>query len=317
MSIPNKTKNFMINNMFIIVVVLAIQLSMGQTMETKQIKLSGQNLEINYLKAGKGKQKWVLVHGLGSYSKAYNKILAHLPKEVEAYALDLPGFGESPLGNQTISMAGYAHAVNDFVNTLGLKKVVLFGHSMGGQVAMTLALENPKWLKSLVLLAPAGIEQFTEKDKEWFGAVVNKELYLNLSDDQIRQNFNVNFYGFQLPEDALFMYQDRMKIKEDSAKYKQYCITIVHCIKAMLSGQVYDQLESIKTPILVFYGKNDALIPNKILHPDLTIAQLTEKLNQDYPEIQTELVDKAGHFVLWDQTETIIKETEKFIDAHK
>lgn len=317
MSILNKTKNLFINNMSIIVAVLAIQLSMGQTMETKQITLADQNLEINYLKAGKGKQKWVLVHGLGSYSKAYNKILNNLPKGVEAYALDLPGFGESPLGNQTISMASYAHVVNNFINTLGLKKVVLFGHSMGGQVAMTLALENPKWLKSLVLLAPAGIEQFTEKDKAWFDAVVNKELYLNLSDDQIRQNFNVNFYGFQLPEDALFMYEDRMKIKEDSTKYEQYCITIVNCIKAMLSGPVYDRLESIKAPVLVFYGKNDALIPNKILHPDLTIAQLTEKLNQDYPKIQTMLVDKAGHFVLWDQTESIIKETEKFIDAHK
>jgi len=274
-------------------------------------------MEIHYLKTGSGKTKWVLVHGLGSYSKAYTKILSALPKHVEAYALDLPGFGNTLSNGATISMENYATVVDEFIKELGLKNVVLMGHSMGGQIAMTAAMTNPKWLKNLILFAPAGIEQFTEKDHAWFEAVVTESLYLNLTDEQIRQNFNVNFYGMQLPEDAEFMYQDRIKIKEDPEAYKTYCSTIVKSIKAMLSGPVYDEINQIKVPTLVLFGKNDLLIPNKILHPDLTIAQLVETLQKDYPQTTNKLIDEAGHFIIWDQSEKVVKEIQNFTNAHK
>ncbi|WP_437397888.1 alpha/beta fold hydrolase [Flagellimonas lutimaris] len=294
-----------------------IQYSMGQDIASKKISLPNQNLEIHYQQAGHGKAKWVLIHGLGSYSKAYIKILSDLPKHVEAYALDLPGFGDTPLNGTTITMENYAAVVDGFIKELGLKNVVLAGHSMGGQVAITAAIQQPKWLKSLVLFAPAGIERFTEKDHAWFEAVATESLYLNLTDEQIRQNFNVNFYGMQLPEDAEFMYQDRIRIKEDSETYKTYCSTTVSSIKAMLSGPVYDQIGQIKVPTLVLFGKNDLLIPNKILHPDLTIAQLMETLQNDYPTTTNKLLDEAGHFIIWDQSEKVVEEIEKFTDTHK
>ncbi|MDF0708845.1 alpha/beta fold hydrolase [Flagellimonas okinawensis] len=294
-----------------------IQNSMGQEIESKKIHLSDQQLEIHYLKAGNGKTKWVLIHGLGSYSKAYNKILSNLPDHVEAYALDLPGFGETKTSHDTISMESFAVIVNDFVMELGLTDVVLMGHSMGGQIAMTLAVTNPTWLKNLVLLAPAGIETFTEKDRAWFDAVVTESLYLNLTDEQIRQNFNINFNGMQLPEDAEFMYRDRIKIKEDQEYYEEYCKTTVGSIKAMLEGPVYLQIEKIKAPILVLFGQNDALIPNKILHPDLTVDHLMEGLTNDYPSIQHKVLERAGHFIIWDRTNKVLEEIETFTQAHK
>ncbi|SDR07481.1 alpha/beta fold hydrolase [Flagellimonas zhangzhouensis] len=293
------------------------QNSMGQDIASKKIHLPDQKLEIHYLQAGQGKTKWVLIHGLGSYSKAYNKILSNLPEHVEAYALDLPGFGETALNGTTISMENYASVVDEFIKELDLQHVVLAGHSMGGQVAMTAAINQPKWLKSLILFAPAGIEQFTAKDHAWFEAVATESLYLNLTDEQIRQNFNVNFYGMQLPQDAEFMYQDRIKIKKDSEGYKTYCSTTVASIKAMLSGPVYDQIGQIKVPTLVLFGKNDLLIPNKILHPDLTIAQLMETLQNDYPTTTNKLLDEAGHFIIWDQSEKVVEEIQNFTDAHK
>ncbi|WP_275614686.1 alpha/beta fold hydrolase [Flagellimonas yonaguniensis] len=300
-----------------IIAMLFTQTGMGQTTTSKKIKLPNQNLEIHYLKAGHGKTKWVLIHGLGSYSKAYNKILSNLPKNVEAFALDLPGFGKTDLNGTSISMEDYAEVVDGFIHELGLKKVVLMGHSMGGQIAMTLALENPKWLKELILLSPAGIEQFTDKDRAWFDAVITESLYLNLTDEQIRQNFNINFYQGKLPEDAEFMYQDRIKIKEDTEAYKTYCSTIVRSIKAMLAGPVYGQIGQFKVPTMVLFGKNDLLIPNTILHPDLTIDLLMETLQHDYPQTTNKLIDEAGHFIIWDQSEKVVEEIQNFTNAHK
>ncbi|WP_375334215.1 alpha/beta fold hydrolase [Flagellimonas sp. C4] len=300
-----------------IIVILFTQSGMGQEITSKKVKLQEQDMEVHYLHTGHGTTKWVMVHGLGSYSKAYTKILSNLPEHVEAYALDLPGYGKTPMGDQPISMENYATIVNGFVEELGLDKVVLMGHSMGGQIAITLALKNPKWLKNLILFSPAGIERFSMEDRKWFDTVATESLYLNLTDEQIRQNFNINFYGNQLPQDAEFMYQDRLKIKGDPEAYKQYCSTIAASINAMLSSPVYNHLGAIEVPTLVLFGRNDLLIPNRILHPDLTIEQLMEKLNKDYPNIPNTIIDKAGHFIIWDQAQHVIELTNEFKEAHK
>lgn len=285
---------------------------MAQEITSKKIILPEEDLKIHYLQAGHGKTKWVLVHGLGSYAKAFTKLMEGLPKGIEAYALDLPGFGDTPLGNQKTTMAAYAKVLDAFVRALDLDDVVLMGHSMGGQIAMTAALENPDWLKEMVLLAPAGIEQFTDEDRQWLRTVTTEALFLNLTDEQIRHNFNINFHGGQLPKEALFMYEDRLKIKQDKDAYAEYCATIVGCIQGMLSAPVYSELERLQVPTLVLFGKNDALIPNRILHPTLTLEQMMVDLHKYHPKIQSTIMDQAGHFIIWDQANAIIKETKHF-----
>lgn len=285
---------------------------MGQEITSINIMLPGQDLKIHYLQAGHGTTKWVLVHGLGSYAKAYTKMMGALPEGVEAYALDLPGFGQTAKGNQHTTMENYAKVVDGFIRALHLDDVVLMGHSMGGQIAMTAALENPDWLKKMVLLAPAGIERFSEKDQKWLHTVTTESLYMNLTDEQIRQNFNINFYGGQLPKDAMFMYEDRLALKQDKDSYAEYCATLVGCIQGMLSAPVYSELERIAVPTLILFGKEDALIPNRILHPTLTMEQMMEELHKDHPKIKSKLLEHSGHFIIWDQANGIIKETEKF-----
>ncbi len=73
----------------------------------------------------------------------------------------------------------------------------------------------------------------------------------------------------------------------------------------MLDEPVYGKIADIKVPILVIYGKGDMLIPNKILHPQLSLDTLLEKLKTDYPKIKTKQLEEAGHFVLWDQSDAV------------
>lgn len=289
-----------------------IHLSMGQEHMKTTLTTSETTIEIDYQKWGNGDKKWVLVHGLGSYSRAFDKLLKQLPEDVEAYALNLPGFGGTEVGTFEISMPNYAKLVQDFVTNHALTDVVLIGHSMGGQIAMNVAMAQPDWLKKLIVLAPAGVEQFSAQDRTWFGAVVTEALYLNLSDAQIKQNFNLNFYGGTLPEDAQFMYEDRLTIKEDEENYKVYCATIVRCIYAMLDNLIYEKIPSIASKTLVIFGKDDALIPNKILHPQLNLTSLMEALQNNAPPITISMLDNAGHFVMWDQANQVIKLIEEF-----
>lgn len=73
----------------------------------------------------------------------------------------------------------------------------------------------------------------------------------------------------------------------------------------MLAEPVYDKIADIEVPIQIIYGKNDMLIPNKILHPQLNLETILEKLKKDYPNIKTDQFDEAGHFVLWDQSDPV------------
>ena len=93
----------------------------------------------------------VLVHGAGGD-------LMHWPAELRrlhgrrVYALDLPGHGKTG-GAALEDIAAYAEAVNAWADTSGLRRYVLGGHSMGGAIALELALRHPGRLAGLLLLS--------------------------------------------------------------------------------------------------------------------------------------------------------------------
>jgi len=96
------------------------------------------------------KRNLVLVHGAGGDHTHWPAALRRLAG-VTVYALDLPGHGRSA-GRGRTSIDDYADTVHLFVQTLGLKRASLAGHSMGGAVAQTLALRRPVWLVGVVLI---------------------------------------------------------------------------------------------------------------------------------------------------------------------
>ncbi len=104
-----------------------------------------------WLEAGAG-PALVLVHGAGGAGDLWAPQLEGLANVARVIAPDLPGHG--PLaGRPRASVAAYAAWLLQFLDALGLGRVVLGGHSMGGAVAQTLALERPERLAGLVLVA--------------------------------------------------------------------------------------------------------------------------------------------------------------------
>ena len=299
-------KSMRAKSFFFLSTFLTLSTLMSQDFENSELFLPKSKVVVNFQQGGDGNHTIVLIHGLGSNSKAFKKNVPALAKKAVVITLDLPGYGESELGDLVPGIDNYAKVISEFIELKNVSDVTLVGHSMGGQIAMHLAAnQQPSWLRSLVLLSPAGLERFTDDEKKWFHTVVNDQLYLNMTDEQIEQNFNMNFFGGKLPEDARFMVNERFELKKDSEKYKTYVATIVKSIYAMLAEPVYDKIAEIDVPIEVIFGRNDMLIPNKILHPQLGLEEILKKLIKDYPKIHTEQFDKAGHFVLWDQSEAV------------
>jgi pimeloyl-ACP methyl ester carboxylesterase len=106
---------------------------------------------------GRGGLPVVLVHSLAGNSTHWSAQLDHLRRSRRTVALDLRGHGRSePPKNGDYTIAGIAGDVAAVVDTLGLERFVLVGHSMGGGVALEYAGLHPDRVAGLVLLDPIG-----------------------------------------------------------------------------------------------------------------------------------------------------------------
>ena len=79
----------------------------------------------------------ILVHGLGMSKEVWRPVVPLLAPEREVVAIDLPGFGASPPGPETVE--GLAQAVATFANELGFDRPHVAGNSLGGGIALALA----------------------------------------------------------------------------------------------------------------------------------------------------------------------------------
>src|SRR3972149_1787497 len=97
----------------------------------------------------------VYVHGAGGNGEYGRKFLDVLAEDHSPLALDFPGHGRSGGTESLGSVPAYGDFLDAFVRTLGLRPVVLVGHSMGGAVAIDFTLRHPEAVDALVLVATA------------------------------------------------------------------------------------------------------------------------------------------------------------------
>jgi len=105
----------------------------------------------------------VILHGLLGSSRNWGLVTKALADKVRVHALDLPNHGQSP-HQEELSFQSMADAVLEWMDSEGLNKVHLLGHSLGGKVAMFFADEHPDRLESLIVadIAPKDYEPHSQ-----------------------------------------------------------------------------------------------------------------------------------------------------------
>ena len=279
----------------------------------KKVYLPENEFTIAYTDEGKGDNTIILIHGLGSYLRAWEKNIGELSKNNRVIAIDLPGYGKSSKEPHTGMMTFYAGIVNELVKELKLNKVVIGGHSMGGQIGMTTYLKYPQIVKGLVLAAPAGFERFTKGQKQWFRDVMTVDGVRLTTPEGIQNNLASNFY--RVPKDADFMVSERMEMRS-ADDFIPYCYAVVQSVHGMVDNPVIDYLQDIKVPTLILFGENDNLIPNRYLNPGRTVEIAkygASKINNS----KLVMIPKTGHFLMFEKPEVFNKETIDFIKSLK
>ena len=122
-----------------------------QNMKTKYVSVNNRN--IGYLEQGKG-SPLLLIHGWTACKESFIPIIDKLKHKYRLIALDLPGYGDSEELKQEHSLDNITNFLSDFTTATKLKKVNVFGTSIGATLALKFALANNHQVNNLILQAP-------------------------------------------------------------------------------------------------------------------------------------------------------------------
>ncbi|MGH7779081.1 MAG: alpha/beta fold hydrolase [Candidatus Binataceae bacterium] len=189
----------------------------------------------------------VLVHGAGSNAHQWHRQIAALGQHHSPVALDLPGHGRSAGVEGLATVRDYADFVAAFMDALKLRSAVIYGHSMGGAIAMEMALRHPARVQALVLVATAAKFNLPPDLVESLRAVMMGRAPQAFTTDAyspktIKENFDVIREGWmeQIRTDPRVRYTD-----------------VAACMKVDLR----DALANIDKPTLVVAGADDKGTP--------------------------------------------------------
>lgn len=128
---------------------------MRTIVEDRRINLDG--LSIRYFQAGRDGFPLVLLHGTGESAIDWAWVIPSLADTYRVYAPDLPGSGDSSKPACDYSLEFYIRFAINFLNALAIEQAVLVGNSLGGLIALQVALSHPERVAALGLVDSAGL----------------------------------------------------------------------------------------------------------------------------------------------------------------
>jgi len=264
------------------------------------VQFTESDPSIAYIDEGSGNQTLLLVHGLASNAGFWRYNIDQLSQDYRVIVVDLPGYGKSDKGDYPYGMNFYAKQMVDLIEKLSLENVAYVGHSMGGQIGITLALNYPDVIDQLILAAPAGIEEFDRGEGEWLSNALTMEGTVNATEPQVRANLSINFYRWS--SDWEWMVEERVRMAKDKPEMREFAYTVMQSIEAMIDEPTSDMLKLVSHKTSIIYGKYDGLIPNRYLNPGFP-KDVFVKGNQLIPNSSLTEIDDAGHMLMIEKPE--------------
>lgn len=253
----------------------------------------------------------VFVHGLSSWMGFWEHQVPAFAAERRVLALDLPGYGASGRPDAPYTPPWYAELVDAWLEGLGVDEAVLVGHSMGGQVALTLALNHPERVKALVLSAPAGFERFDPGAARFMKDHWHEARALEATEDQLRVTFTS--VVFNRPDAGVERLLEERVRMGSTAAFRGTSVAVSRSVAGMVDHPVVDRLGEVGAPTLVVFGTDDRMIPNPVFTGGRTSA-LARAGAEALPDAELVLLRGAGHTVHHDDPDGFNEALRAFID---
>lgn len=218
--------------------------------------------EVNYAEIGEG-ETVLFVHGLGGCWRNWLENLPHFGRTHRAIALDLPGFGHSPMPSWPIEMSAYGRLIHDFCEKLGIDRVAaLVGNSMGGFVSTEAVIDHPERFDKLVLVSAAGISFAEAEGRRLEAGVSLFEAAMAFMAGPRRVWLN-RPKGRQFAFGRVFHNPNRVRpeLLEEQMEPGVRAPGFADAIRAIGGYDTRHRLPEIEIPSLVVWGLNDHVVP--------------------------------------------------------
>ncbi len=238
----------------------------------------------------------VLVHGWSSSSFAMSPLIPLLSRRFRCVAIDLPGYGESPPLRERATIGRYAQIIGRLITGLSEHPAVLVGHSMGGMISATLALQVPQLVDRMVLLCPT----ISGRLSFWINTFVSPitmieripllDRFLSLLEPSMLYVTDSLMRPASFAERSAISEADYLRLRADARRPGQGRVR-AECFVAMRNQDLSGRLRELETPALVIWGAEDNTVPLRdagVIADEWTSADLR-------------IIPKAGH---WPHFET-------------
>lgn len=226
----------------------------------------------------------VLIHGAAGTRLDWSAELRRLPK-AGVIAIDLPGHGKSPLPGRT-SVAEYAADIVALLDALSLPQAIFVGHSMGGAIAQTLALDYAERVQGIALIATGAkipihpdILNYAVSDQPRVAQMITEWSWVSGADTASLQNSTASI--LQIPPEV--MHGDFVACAGFDAR---------------------PRLSEIHVPTLVIGAAHDQMLPPKFsqfLHDNIAGSTLI-------------MVENAGHKLILEQPKIVADAVQNWVD---
>lgn len=282
------------------VIVYCFPLTMGQQVVRFHLWRAGVHsryvdaggYRMHYFEAGRAEgTPLLLIHGLGARGEDWAEMIPALAaKGFHVYAPDLLGYGRSDHPDVSYSISMEETAVVEFMHEVGLTRANVGGWSMGGWIAMKLALDHPELVNRLVVYDSAGI---------YFPATFGPDLFTPTDLAGVRHLLAMLTPKPQKMPD--FVARAALRKLQGNA-------WVIHrSMTAMLNGHdLLDfRLNAMQPPTLIVWGAQDTLIP----------LATAETLHRDIPHSVLNVMEGCGHLAPALCWKPVVRSTVDFLRA--
>lgn len=268
----------------------------------KTAKINGYRIYFEENESFEKKPAIVLLHGFLSSSFSFRMLVPYLTDDYHVISVDMPPFGKSDKSKKYIySYKNIAQTVLQLADSLGIERFSLIGHSMGGQIAMNIMLQEPEKIERGILLAGSSYYKRARKHHILASYIPFFSYFIKyyLSKTGVVGNLKSVVYNQSLIDGAMIRgYREQF---EDTRIFS----ALAHMIRDREGDLPGELLRQIKTPCLLIWGEHDRIVP----------VQIGERLVQDLQNSRLVVLKNAGHLLPEEKPKEVYEQIRKFLNT--
>jgi pimeloyl-ACP methyl ester carboxylesterase len=259
---------------------------------------------INYAELGSGSNVVLFVHGLSGSWQNWLEQLPHFAERNRVLALDLPGFGDSPMPEWDITIEAYGDLLDDFCDATGIDTCALVGNSMGGFIAAEGVAREQERFDRLVLVSAAGVShaQMRSEPAERLGRVAAAAAPMSIK-WQERALLRPGLRRLAFQQVVHWPLRLRRELLWEQFVHGAAKPGFLPALTNLVGYDLLDRLAEVELETLIVWGREDRIVPAE------DAAGYAERLRNS----RTAIYGETGHVPQLERPVRFNREVEEFL----